>query len=267
MEDIEKLRGSNAFGNRWVVQQTADFVNECIRRRTPANTATEQWLTECAELRLQRAVGAARFRAVLTTNFDTCIEDSAPGAFEPLLRADLNSEHRSCDALGGPTDSRTPLFKIHGDVTPRGQTELVMGYSGHESFAKELLPLRQAIRRHRMSVVFYGASLRADANWAYILEALFSEAPIDAMTQATATDPPVEPQCHYLITADTPDEQHEAELWEKYRIRTLRGTPGDWTAAENCIHQLCIACAERKGMWHRKRKAEAGSSGSLSCTL
>lgn len=227
MEDIELLRSSHVFGDGWVVLQTAAFVNECIRQRVPTGTATATWLASCPELRLQRAVAAARFRAVLTTNFDLCLEDAAPGAFKPLLRSDLNSPRHCLDVLES-TDGLTPLLKLHGDVTPRGQRELVMGYSGHETFAEELHPLRLALREHRLSVVFYGASLSGNANWAYILDALFSEP--DCSPGAP---------CHFVITADPPDAEHESALWNMYRIRTVR--VGDWSSAEECVRELCAA--------------------------
>ena len=230
MMAIEALRSDAAFGDKWVRRQTAEYLDQRIREKVrPAE------LTTTPMLDLQRAVARARFLAVVTTNFDTLLEDAIAGdaAFgaRPLYRSDMQGGITL--SSDGSTDwgGTTPLLKIHGDVK-HGIDEMVMGYDGHEHYQSELAPLRDFLSAHGAGVVLYGASLRAEANWEQILEALFSP---------TARVHAVPLRC--LITADPEDAAHEALLWSQYRIATWRSPPHDWTAARQCLLDLCSASA------------------------
>merc|ERR1712032_653239 len=158
----------------------------------------------------------------ITTNFDTLLED-ATGTFEVFFRRSIKDGIVFDDAIP------SPLLKIHGDID-QGIDEMVMGYVGHDRYQHELAPLREALRAHGASVVFFGSSLRTEANWEQILDALFVE--------HAGTGPP-----HCLITADPEDPQHEAALWSKYNIATRRFPKNDWVAARQCLMDLCTTSA------------------------
>lgn len=225
MEEIEKLRCNKEFGDKWVTKETAIYIeasiSRCMASDAPAGMLHKDWLLSTALLDLQRSVGKANFAAVITTNFDTLLED-ATDAFKVLFRRDIKDGITFGDA------SSTPLLKIHGDIK-HGIDEMVMGYVGHDHYQRELAPLREALRVHGAAVVFFGSSLRSESNWEQILDALFD---------GDAGNPP-----HCLITADPEDPEHEAALWSKYKIATWRFPKGDWAAGKQCMMDLCSASA------------------------
>ncbi len=107
-----------------------------------------------------------------------------------------------------------------------------MGYpAGERDFLRSsMVPLRQQLRtRH---VIFRGASLKATANWEWILEDLFR-------SDLAETEPrPL--RCKVTADNDADALEHSQLLWQDYGISTLRlRTCED---ADAFMQGLCTAC-------------------------
>ena len=139
-------------GSIWVAQTIRERFEHGIESKRGSVPRAEHLRPK---FKLQALIGNAGFPFVITTNFDTSLEESGGAFQQPLYRRDM---HLLSSQITGPL---TPLVKIQGDITQLGQNELIMGYPAGERdcFRSSMVQLRQQLRtRH---VIFLGCKFES----------------------------------------------------------------------------------------------------------